>query len=92
MRKGPCRSPWRRPGGDRWLKPQFHSGRALSACPACVHLAALPEAGHGACLSPLPSGFTGLEAELLNDPPGFDRQVLADVDQRIVGFFRATLR
>jgi hypothetical protein len=29
----------------------------------------------------------GLEAELLNDPAGFDRGVLAQVDQKVVHFF-----
>ena len=36
---------------------------------------------------PLPPGFTGLIGELLNDPPGFDRGVLPEVDRKITAFF-----
>jgi predicted dienelactone hydrolase len=73
---------------DRWLLPRFHSDRVLQACsPRCELLADLPTAGHGALLSPLPPGFTGLEADLLNDPPGFERAVMAEVDQKITAFF-----
>ena len=43
--------------------------------------------GHGALLSPLPPGLTGLAAALLNDPPGFDRSQLPALDRRIAGFF-----
>jgi hypothetical protein len=50
-------------------------------------VADMPDAGHGAMLSPLPPGITGWEGELLNDPPGFDRSRMGDVDRRIVGFF-----
>jgi predicted dienelactone hydrolase len=72
---------------DRWLIPKFHSDRVLASCPPCVHLADLPTGGHGAYLSPLPPGFTGLVGHLLNDPPGFDRSVTAEVDKKIVAFF-----
>jgi predicted dienelactone hydrolase len=73
---------------DRWLIPRFHSARVLKAClPRCEHVADLPSAGHGALLSPLPPGFAGLEAELLNDPPGFERALLPGVDRQIVAFF-----
>jgi predicted dienelactone hydrolase len=78
-------------GGDRWLKPAFHSSRVLQACTPCEHLADLPQGGHGAYLSPLPRGLTGVAAALLNDPPGFDRSQLAEIDERIVGFFRRHL-
>jgi hypothetical protein len=54
-------------------------------------LAEIPNAGHGASLSPLPPGMTGLAGDLLNDPPGFDRSVLPDVDRRIVAYFRKHL-
>lgn len=74
-------------GRDLWLHPRFHSDRVLAACPPCERIAELPEAGHGAYLSPLPPGLTGLLGELLNDPPGFDRRVLAQVDRRIAAFF-----
>lgn len=74
-------------GQDRWLTPRFHAERVLAACAGCVHLAELPTAGHGAYLSPLPPGLSGLVGDLLNDPPGFDRASLKAVDQGIVGFF-----
>lgn len=76
---------------DRWLIPRFHSDRVLQACKPCEHLADLPTAGHGALLSPLPPGFTGLLGELLNDPPGFDRSVTAQVDRKVADFFRRHL-
>lgn len=74
-------------GRDVWLHPRFHSDRVLAACPPCERIADLPTAGHGAYLSPLPPGLTGLAAELMNDPPGFDRSVLPEVDKRIAAFF-----
>lgn len=73
--------------GDRWLVPRFHSDRVLRACSTCEHLADLPNAGHGALLSPLPPGLTGLVGDMLNDPPGFDRRQMAGVDQKITAFF-----
>jgi predicted dienelactone hydrolase len=72
---------------DRWLVPRFHSDRVLAACKPCEHIADLPTGGHGALLSPLPPGFSGLLGELLNDPPGFDRSVLPEVDRQITAFF-----
>jgi predicted dienelactone hydrolase len=72
---------------DRWLVPRFHSDRVLQACKTCEHIADLPTAGHGALLSPLPPGFTGLLADMLNDPPGFDRGVLPEVDRKTTAFF-----
>jgi predicted dienelactone hydrolase len=77
---------------DKWLLPRFHSDRVLQACAACERLADLQNGGHGALLSPFPPGLSGLVADLLNDPPGFDRSVLPEVDRRIAAFFRATLR
>nr|WP_229262919.1 dienelactone hydrolase [Duganella radicis] len=74
-------------GQDRWLLPRFHSERVLAACPSCIRLAGLPTAGHGAMLSPLPPGLTGLVGDMLNDPPGFDRSRLAVIDQAIAAFF-----
>jgi hypothetical protein len=59
----------------------------LQACAPCERIAELPTAGHGALLSPLPPGFTGLAADLLNDPPAFDRALLPEVDRRIAAFF-----
>ncbi len=72
---------------DHWLIPRFHSDRVLAACKPCEHIVDVPLAGHGAMLSPLPPGFTGLEADLLNDPPGFDRNQMHGVDEKITGFF-----
>jgi predicted dienelactone hydrolase len=81
-------------GHDRWLVPRFHADRILAACKTCVHLADLPDAGHGAYLSPPPPSavLTDLERELLDDPAGFDRKQLAAIDQRLVGFFDCHLR
>ena len=78
-------------GRDAWLVPKFHSERVLAACTTCIRLADMPSAGHGALLSPFPPGISGLLADLLNDPPGFDRSQLPAVDARIVGFFRQHL-
>ena len=55
---------------DKWLIPQLHGERVLRACAACVRIADVPNGGHGAMLSPLPPGLTGLVGDLLNDPPG----------------------
>jgi hypothetical protein len=77
---------------DRWLVPRFHSERVLQACASCERVAALPEAGHGALLSPLPPGLSGLAGELLNDPAGFDRAALAAVDRAISAFFERHLQ
>lgn len=74
-------------GKDAWLAPRFHAERVLAACKPCERVADLPTAGHGALLSPLPPGLTGLVGELLNDPEGFDRSSLPDVDKRITRFF-----
>ena len=76
---------------DKWLVPRFHSDLVLKACVTCERLADLPKGGHGALLSPLPPGLTGLIGDLLSDPPGFDRAVLPQVDREIVAFFRKHL-
>jgi predicted dienelactone hydrolase len=78
-------------GQDKWLLPRFHSARVLQTCAACERLADFPNGGHGAMLSPFPPGLSGLVAELLNDPPGFDRSVLPEVDRKIAAFFRKHL-
>ena len=73
---------------DRWLVPRFHSDRVLAVCKPCEHLADLPTGGHGAYLSPLPPGFSGLLGDMLNDPPGFDRNgLLPEVDRKTTAFF-----
>ena len=69
---------------DRWLIPAFHSDAVLAVCRTCE---LLPDGGHGALLLPLPPGFIGLAAALLNDPPGFDRRQLPALDQRIAAYF-----
>lgn len=78
--------------GDKWLIPKFHSERVLEACTSCVRVADVPNGGHGALLSPLPPGLSGLIGELLNDPPGFDRAVLPEIDRKISAFFRERLK
>jgi hypothetical protein len=76
---------------DRWLIPRFHSQVVLDACKPCEHLDDLP-GGHGALLSPLPPGMTGLLGNLLNDPPGYSRErETATVDEKVTGYFAAHL-
>lgn len=76
-------------GQDKWLAPRFHSGPVLKSCTTCELIADLPTAGHGALLSPPPpmDRMGELAAELLGDPPGFDRSVMPQVDRRITAFF-----
>jgi len=76
---------------DRWLVPRFHGDAVLRACAGCERLADLATGGHGAYLSPLPPGLTGLVGDMLNDPPGFDRAQLPAVDRKITAFFRRHL-
>ena len=76
---------------DKWLPPRFHSDRVLQTCAACERLGDFPNGGHGALLSPFPPGRSGLLADLMNDPPGFDRAVLPEMDRRIAAFFRRQL-
>lgn len=78
-------------GKDKWLAPRFHGEAVLKACASCTAVAVLPGGGHGALLSPFPPKLPDAAAELLNDPPGFDRALLADVDRRIADFFRRHL-
>ncbi len=78
-------------GQDKWLAPRFHSGAVLAACAACTVVADVPGAGHGSFLSPQPLDLSGYAADLLNDPPGFDRAEVPRVHERIVDFFRKHL-
>ena len=71
---------------DAWLVPRFHGDAVLKACAACETVADIRDGGHGALLSPLPPGLTGLVGELLNDPPGFNRAALPEVDRKIAAF------
>ncbi|MBW8848141.1 MAG: alpha/beta hydrolase [Burkholderiales bacterium] len=80
--------------GDRWLQPRFHSGPLLAACQSCELLAELKGAGHGALLAPPPAvdHLGTLEAELLGDPPGFNRPAAtAQWLGATVGFFQRHL-
>jgi predicted dienelactone hydrolase len=73
---------------DKWLVPAFHSDRIVKACPGCERVADLESGGHGALLSPLRPDRSGLIADLINDPPGFDRaRAVPEVNQKIVAFF-----
>jgi predicted dienelactone hydrolase len=76
---------------DKWLMPRFHVGLVRSACKTCELVADIPKGGHGALLSPMPPGLSGRLAELIGDPPGFDRRVLPEVDRKIADFFRKHL-
>lgn len=78
-------------GHDAWLVPRFHAEAVLAACAACERVVDLPAGGHGAYLSPLPPQLHGVAAELLADPPGFDRAALPAADRRIAAFFRRHL-
>lgn len=80
-----------RAGQDPWLVPRFHVDAVLKACVPCERVADLPGAGHGSLLSPQPTGLSGLAAELLADPPGFDRGLVPPAQERIVQFFRQHL-
>ena len=76
---------------DKWLIPRFHAERVLQACADCERLAEIPNGGHGALLSPLPPKLSGLVGALLNDPPGFRRDVLPQIDRKISAYFRKHL-
>jgi predicted dienelactone hydrolase len=80
-------------GQDKWLAPRFHSGAVLQACTPCERIADLPTAGHGALLSPPPPAAVlgQIAADLLADPPGFERSQMPAVDGQITAFFRRHL-
>lgn len=78
-------------GQDQWLAPRYHSARVLKACTTCELVADLPTAGHGSLMSPQPQMLTGTVAQLLRDPPGFDRALVPPTHERIVAFFRKHL-
>lgn len=82
-------------GKDINQVPAFHSSAVLAACQdRCTLVAHLPGASHGAMLSPMPPMhlLDSVHRELLEDPPGFDRASLAQVDARIVAFFMQHLQ
>jgi predicted dienelactone hydrolase len=72
---------------DKWLVPRFHSDAVLKACKQCELVAEIRGGGHGALLSPYPPGLPEILADLMDDPPGFDRKTLPEVDRRIAAFF-----
>ncbi|MDB5945967.1 MAG: hypothetical protein JWQ33_993 [Ramlibacter sp.] len=80
-------------GMDKWLVPRFHSGALLQACKPCVLVADTPGAGHGSLMSPPPprEALSSLAADLLGDPPGFDRALVPPAHAAIVAFFRQKL-
>ena len=67
--------------------PCFHGDRVLQAFKSCELIADIPDGGHGALLSPLPPGLTGILGDMLNDPPGFDRSQLPAADRQTSSFF-----
>lgn len=73
--------------------PRFHSGFVLAACKTCERVADIPTASHGVMLSPMPPlAPDTIAADLLGDPPGFDRAaVLPELDRKIVQFFARQL-
>jgi predicted dienelactone hydrolase len=76
---------------DRWLVQKYHGGAVHDACRRCEVVAELITGGHGAYLSPLPPNLSGRVGELLNDPPGFDRQLVPEANRGIVAFFKKHL-
>ena len=72
-------------GKDRWLAPDLHARAVLKSCKSCTVVAEMPDAGHGAMLSPQPPNLPEAAAVLLYDP-GFDRKVLPEVDRKITAF------
>jgi predicted dienelactone hydrolase len=80
-------------GKDKWLIPRFHGAALVQACKTCVLVADVPSAGHGSFLSPQPpfDRLPALAVDLLSDPPGFDRSLVAATDARIVAFLRLNL-
>ena len=70
--------------------PRSPAEAVVQACaPRCRVLMRLPDGGHGAMLSPLPPLAPGsLAAQLLSDPPGFDRAAtLPRLHQGLADFF-----
>lgn len=70
--------------------PRFHVEAILKACtPNCEVVMNLPEAGHGAMLSPMPPLTEGsVGSYLLGDPPLFDRaHTIPELNDRIAEFF-----
>jgi predicted dienelactone hydrolase len=70
--------------------PRFHVEKILEACaPRCELVMRLPDAGHGAMLSPMPPLAPGsIGDKLLSDPPSFDRdKAVPEINRRVADFF-----
>lgn len=77
---------------DKWLIPKFHSDQVLKVCATCEVVMNLENGGHGALLSPLPPERSGILAELIDDPQGFDRAKIGpEINQKITAFFQKHL-
>lgn len=75
---------------DLWLIPRFHGDAIAAACRSCEQLLTVESGGHGALLGPLPAG--GRLSALVQDPPGFDRDMqVPRINTAITGFFQRTL-
>jgi predicted dienelactone hydrolase len=77
-------------GRDVNQVPRFHVKSVATACHAtCELVMDLPDAGHGAMLSPMPPLAAGSVGErLLADPPSFDRaRTIPALNARIADFF-----
>lgn len=70
--------------------PRYHVENIVKACtPDCEVVMDMPEASHGAMLSPLPPLRPGSVSEhLLADPPSFNREhAIAELNGRIADFY-----
>ncbi len=72
---------------DQWLAPRFHVRAVRAACASCEVLADIPNAGQGSSFSPWPADLAQSLTPMLVDPPGFARQDLATVYEKMAGFF-----
>jgi len=76
---------------DVWLVPRFHGEVVARVCTGCEWLADIAEGGHGALLSPQPHR-EGRIADLVGDPPGFDRATeVPAVIAQVVDYFKRQL-
>ncbi|WP_428717101.1 alpha/beta hydrolase family protein [Undibacterium curvum] len=81
-------------GKDINQVPSFHVDAIFKACqPHCEVVMNLPEAGHGAMLSPLPPfEANSIASQLLSDPSAFDRAAsLPRLHELIADFFARNL-
>ena len=73
-------------GADRWLVPRFNIDVVRAACAACELIVDLPQAGHGALMSPKVPNPPPLLARLLGSEQAPTPAELAQAQQRIVDF------